>query len=600
MRFSDETLEKVREACDIVEIVGEHVTLRKSGQNFKGLCPFHSERTPSFVVSPSKEVFHCFGCGAGGNVFTFVMQVENLSFVEAVRSLAKRKGIELPVERSETDSLTQSLLSATEFAVSFYKQQLAAPPGKKAREYLKSRALNEGELQEFALGYAPPGWDNLLNAARKHFSEGILLQAGLLVARESGSGAYDRFRDRLMFPILGTGGKPIGFGGRALDGSESKYMNSSDSPVFQKGSILYGLYQSKQEIRAKESAIVVEGYTDLLSLFTNGFKNVVASCGTAFTDAQAKLLRRYTQDAILIYDGDEAGIRAARRTLQVFVQAGLRIRIVCLPGGSDPDSFIREQGAEAFGRAVESSCSVVEFVVKTSPEKMNREAVLRSLIEVFTLIDDSIYRRLQVQESAEALRFDENTISYEVERLRKKGTIKGEPTEFGVAGIGSVEKVDRVERELMKLILEDDAVLKAARSSLNEQYLSSSLCRQAFDVLKNAGGRKRAKPAELLGSIENVDVRNFVSSILLEEGFEFEEPMAVFTDYLRKLKQRWLKESIRSLEEEIRKKEKANESKELQSLFAKLQALAAERSALDGGRQKPSENSIQPRRENSQ
>jgi len=594
MRFSQEILEKVREACDIVEIIGEHVTLKKSGQNYKGLCPFHSERTPSFIVSPSKEVYHCFGCGAGGNVFSFLMQIENLSFVEAVRSLAKRKGIELPVERSETDSLTQSTLSATEFAVSFYKKQLAGPAGRKAREYVKARALDDKVVQEFSLGYAPPGWDNLLNAAKKHFPEGILLQSGLLVPRESGPGAYDRFRDRLMFPILSSGGKPIGFGARALDASEPKYLNSSDSPIFQKGSVLYGIYQSKQSIRAKESAIVVEGYTDLLSLFGNGFKNVVASCGTAFTDAQARVLKRYTQDAILVYDGDEAGIQAARRALQVFVQAGLRIRIICLPANSDPDSFIRENGADAFTRAIESSCSVVEFVLRTCPEKMNREAKLRSLIEIFTVIEDPIYRRLQIQESAEALRFDENTISYEVERLRKKGRTTSEPTEFGVG------RVDRVERELIKLILDDDAVLKSARKSLEEKYLRSPLCRQAFSVLKSLDSRKRIKPAELLDSIEDIDVRNLVSSILLEEGFEFEEPMAVFTDYLRKLKQRWLTESIRSLEEEIRKKEKANESGELESLFARLQALAAERSSLNGGRERPSENPIQPRRGNSQ
>jgi DNA primase len=594
MRFSQETLDKVREACDIVEVIGEHVTLKKSGQNYKGLCPFHSERTPSFVVSPSKEVYHCFGCGVGGNVFSFIMQIENLSFVEAVRSLAKRKGIELPVERTETDSLTQSIVSATEFAVSFYRKQLEGPPGKKAREYLKARAIGEDVAQEFALGYAPPGWDNLTNAARRHFPEAILLQSGLLVPREIGQGSYDRFRDRLMFPIHGSGGKPIGFGARALDASEPKYLNSSDSPLFQKGSVLYGLYQSKRAIRATESAIVVEGYTDLLSLFGNGFKNVVASCGTAFTDAQAKVLRRYTQDAVLVYDGDEPGIQAARRALRVFVQAGLRIRIICLPGGNDPDSFVREKGAEAFAKAMETSCTVVEFVLKTSPEKMNREARLRSLIEVFTLIEDPIYRRLQIQESAEALRFDENTIAYEVERLRKKGRAQGEPTEFGAA------RVDRVERELIKLILEDDAVLKAARQSLEERYLSSSVCSQAFDIIKNIDSRKKAKPAELLDSIENVEVRNFMSSVLLEEAFEFEEPMAVYTDYLRKLKQRWLTESIRSLEEEIKKREKANESKELKSLFVRLQALAAERSSLNGGRQKPSENSIQPRRENSQ
>ena len=592
MRFSAEILEKVRDACDVVEIIGEHVTLKKSGQNFKGLCPFHSERTPSFVVSPAKQVFHCFGCGAGGNVFAFLMQTENLSFVEAVRSLAKRKGIELPVERAEAESFTQKVLGVLEFAVSFYKKQLSSDGGAKAREYLKRRGLRESAVEEFSVGFAPPGWENLFGKAKKHFPEDALLHCGLFVPRESGQGAYDRFRDRIMFPIFSASGRAIAFGGRVLEASssEAKYVNSSDSPVFQKGAVLYGLYQSKQAMRAKESAIVVEGYTDLLSLFSSGFKNVVASCGTAFTSEQARVLRRYSQDAVLVYDGDEAGIQAARRALQTFVQGGLKVRIVCLPAGSDPDSFIRENGAAAFAAALESSCSLVEFVLRTSPEKTNREARLRAAIGIFTLIEDPIYRRLQIQECAEALRFDESTISYEVERLRKKGGAAGEPTQF------EVQKIDRVERELLKLIIENEEVFRTARRSLEEKYLKSPVCREAFSAAKNAFGRKGLRPAELLDSIESAEVRNFVSSILMEDSFEFDEPTAVFADYLRKLRHRWLSESIRSLEDEIRSKEKASKGEELQGLFERLQSLAAERSSLNGGREKSSERSAQARR----
>jgi DNA primase len=579
MRFSQETIEKVREACDVVEVVGEHVSLKKSGQNFKGLCPFHSERTPSFTVSPAKQVYHCFGCGAGGNVISFVMQVENLSFVEAVRSLASRKGIELPRERSETDSLTASLLSAMEYAVSFYKKELASPAGKKARDYLAVRGVEQKTQEEFSLGHAPGGWDGLSSSARKYFPEAILVQAGLLVPRESGSGVYDRFRDRLMFPILSAGGRAIGFGGRAFDESQPKYINSSDSPIFQKGSVLYGLYQAKRSVRARESALVVEGYMDLLSLYQSGFQHVVASCGTAFTPEQAKVLRRYTSDAVLIYDGDEAGINAARRALRVFVDAGLRARLVCLPSGHDPDSFVRKEGREALEELVEGAWSVTGFVLRTAPQGMNRENNIRSLIEVYALIDDPIYRRIQIQEGSEGLRFDESTIAYEVDRLRKKA--------LAGTGGGQLEagSVDRVERELVKLILENESLLKAARESLSEQYFKSGACREAFVLLRNMRSLKEPHLARLLNATDNGEVRNLLSSVMLEEDYGYEEPLSVFADYVRKLRMRWLNESIKSVEEEIKTKEASSDAKEMRALLSRLQELVVERSSLNGARE---------------
>ena len=579
MRFPQETIEKVREACDVVEIVGEHVSLKKSGQNFKGLCPFHSERTPSFTVSPAKQVYHCFGCGAGGNVISFVMQMENLSFVEALRSLAQRKGIELPRERSETDSLTAGLLSAAEYATTFYRKYLSSPAGKKAREYLDARGVAQNTQEEFSLGYAPAGWDGFLSSARKYFAEAILVQVGLLVPRESGSGVYDRFRDRLMFPIWSAGGRVIAFGGRAFDEAQPKYINSSDSPIFQKGNVLYGLYQAKRSVRAKESALVVEGYMDLLALYQSGFQNVVASCGTAFTPEQAKVLRRYTTDAVLIYDGDEAGINAARRALRVFVDAGLKPRVVCLPSGHDPDSFVRENGADAMQKVVDGAWSVTEFVLRTAPDGTDRESNIRSLIEVYALIDDPIYRRLQIQEGSESLRFDESTIAYEADRLRKKALVGAEP---GRLAVGSV---DRVERELVKLILENESLLKAAKESLNEQHFKSAVCRDAFNLLKNMKSLKEQDLARLLNAAPNVEVRNLLSSVMLEENYGYEEPLNVFADYVRKLRMRWLNESIRGIEEEIKKKGNSPDTKEMNALLSRLQELVVERSSLNGARE---------------
>jgi len=578
MRFSQETIEKVREACDIVEIVGEHVSLKKSGQNFKGLCPFHSERTPSFTVSPAKQVYHCFGCGAGGNVISFVMQAENLSFTEALRALAKRKGVELPRERSESDSVTASILSAMEFAVSFYKKQLGSASGKKARDYLETRAIAKETQEEFGLGYAPPGWDGLSGAARRYFPEAVLVQAGLLVTRESGTGTYDRFRDRLMFPVLSTSGRPIGFGARAFGEAEAKYINSSDSPVFQKGNVLYGLYQARRPVRATDLALVVEGYTDLLSLYQNGFKNVVASCGTAFTAEQARVLKRYTRDTVLIYDGDEAGIQAARRALSVFLGGGLKVRVVCLPSGHDPDSFVRDQGSDKLNELVEQAWSITEFVLRTSPERMNRETRLRTLMDVYAVIEDAIYRRLQIQEGSEALRFDENTIVYEVNRIRKKG---GAPADGGRVEVSSV---DRVERGLIKLILENEALLEPARESVSERHFTSPVCREAFGVIKGLKDLSEPQMARLLNSTENEEVKSLLSSVMLEDRFDFDEPEAVLADYIRKLKVRWLNESIRDVEGEIKKKQVSQDTEEMRVLLTRLQELVVERSSLNGGR----------------
>lgn len=347
----DEILDEIRRLCNIVNIIGEYISLEKRGKNYLGLCPFHSEKTPSFSVSEEKQLYYCFGCGAAGNVFGFVMKMEGLTFPEAVRFLARRVGVHIPSPERllrQEKSLEEKLIAASELAARFFCYNLdKTESGKKAKEYLRKRGITADTSEFFKLGYAPRGWDNFLKAAqREGFPPEVLLKAGLVSSREGG-GYYDRFRDRLMFPICNHTGRVVGFGGRALpwgDKDSPKYLNSPETPVFNKSSMLYGFHLARSYIRSAQSAIIVEGYTDVIAAYQAGFKNVVASLGTSLTDSQGKLLRSQAKEILIAYDADAAGRSATWRGFNLLQDLGCAVKVVELPADSDPDSFIRQNG----------------------------------------------------------------------------------------------------------------------------------------------------------------------------------------------------------------------------------------------------------------
>ncbi len=355
MAFAQDKIEELRGRADIVEVIGAHVRLRRVGNRFTGLCPFHNEKTPSFSVSPERGFFHCFGCGAGGTVFNFVMQIEGLSFPEAIRSLAARYGITLP-ERGESSAKTgerDSLYRANEVAADFYAHVLwNIPEGALARDYLKSRGVADDTTHAFKLGFAPVG-ASLTRALEKRG----LIDAGrkLGLVKQDANAPYDMFRARLMFPIRDVQGRTIAFGGRVLDDRLPKYINSAESPLYSKARNAYGLYEARQAIAKSDRAIVVEGYLDAIAVSAAGFKEVVASLGTSLTVDQLRLLGRYTRNVIACFDGDAAGRKASLRALEVFLAAGLLGRGIFIPTGFDPDTLIRDQGAARFGELIESS-----------------------------------------------------------------------------------------------------------------------------------------------------------------------------------------------------------------------------------------------------
>ena len=354
MRIADQTVEEVRSVADIVEVVGDYVRLKKRGTNYIGLCPFHTEKSPSFNVNPGIGIFKCFGCGEGGDVFAFVGRMEQVPFPEAVRLLAERYGVVIPEtdEEASVSSEQESIIEALRFAARFFHEHLVNDPaGESARSYLKQRGISPATARKFGLGYAPDRWDALLGAAEAaHVSVEVLEKAGLVLSRKDGSGWYDRYRHRLIFPILSHVSKVLGFGGRILvdDKDQPKYVNSPETLVYHKSRVLYGLSHARKAIRGREEAVLVEGYTDVLSLHQAGVEHVVASSGTALTSEQVKLLSRYARRVLLLYDADDAGVKAAARGIELCLEGGLVPYVVALPDGEDPDSFVRNHGAAAF------------------------------------------------------------------------------------------------------------------------------------------------------------------------------------------------------------------------------------------------------------
>ncbi len=382
----EDVIQRIRERADIVEVVGSHLSLSKAGQNYKGLCPFHSEKTPSFTVSPSRQMFHCFGCGEGGNVFGFLMKIDGATFPAAVRTLGERYGIEVdpqpasPAARQRTESRERLLILNRQAAEFFHRALVSDPNGQAARLYLEKRGMTPSTIEQFGLGYAPAGWDLTLSALTKAGSKiEDLALAGLVVPREQNSragqtapGYYDRFRGRVMFPIRDLQKRVIGFGGRILDDGQPKYLNSPETPLFSKSRTLYALDVAREGISQSEEMVLVEGYFDAIALHQAGLTNVAATLGTALTSEHIELIRRFTHRIVLVFDPDTAGVRAALRSMDLFLDSGLTVRVVSLPAGEDPDTFVRGQGLDSFKALIQRAPSLLGVHGRGKPQNRAR------------------------------------------------------------------------------------------------------------------------------------------------------------------------------------------------------------------------------------
>ncbi len=421
--FPQDFIETVRGAGDISRLISEYVPLKPSGSRLKGLCPFHEEKTPSFSVDPGRQLFYCFGCQTGGDLFKFVMLYEKVAFPEAVETVAKRAGVPLPkAERRAAPGPQEQLLALNDAASAYFRSALAdAQGGAACREYLTRRRIDDRLAASLGLGYAPAGWDGLRgHLLSKRFKIDDALTAGLLLRRKSGSGEYDRFRDRLIFPIRDISGRTIAFGGRTLGADEPKYINSPETPAYKKGEHLYGLDLAKESIRREGAAIVVEGYLDLAAVLEAGITNVVASLGTAFTEAQARLLARYCQRVVFSYDGDKAGLAATARSLDMLLAKGFDVRVVALPGGSDPDDFIGKQGASAYRDLLAQAPGYLEFLIQCEVRRRDlsrleeKIAGVQALLPRLAKLGSAVERSAWAARLADALELEDEWVLQEL------------------------------------------------------------------------------------------------------------------------------------------------------------------------------------------
>jgi len=471
--------DRVKQQADIVRVVGEYVRLKKSGQNFSGLCPFHSEKTPSFAVHPVKQIYHCFGCGVGGDVFKFVMEMEKISFPEAIRAVAEKCGIAVPQarerspeERRENQQRT-SLVEMHREAAAFFAQQLnGTPEGRAAKAYLLDRGLDSEAMARFGIGFAPSGGEALLRVMKQKHPEKVLEVSGLF-SRDQSERLYDRFRRRVMFPIANESGKIVAFGGRALGDDLPKYLNSPETPIYSKSNILYHLDRAKESLRQLDFAVLVEGYMDAIAVALAGVSNVVASCGTSLTEPQVKLLNRFTRRIIVNYDPDTAGQAATERSLSILLEQGVEVRVLALPGGKDPDSFIRAEGAAAYTKLLNEAPPYVDYLISRASKMdlTSAEGKLRAvnfLMPYVQRIPDRILRSEWATRIAQQLRIEEPVLRESMRKAanERRSEVKARPELVGRAG-------KPAERRLVQMLIEAEEF----RSQLAQEIRAGELHR---------------------------------------------------------------------------------------------------------------------------
>jgi DNA primase len=547
--FSPQLLDEIRSRADIVEIVGQVVKLKRAGENWKGLCPFHTEKTASFTVNPKRNIYHCFGCGAGGDAFSFLMRQERVAFPEAVRTLAERAGVALPdagQRAPEVDGKLEALRRAMALAAEFYTRSLWEPGGEKPRAYLEQRGVDPEVARRFGLGYAPESWNALLGVmGRQGIGEEVLVQAGLVLARQNGPGFYDRFRGRLLFPIRDVQGRVVAFGGRALSGEEPKYLNSPETPLYVKGQMLYALDVARTAMRERSRAIIVEGYLDCLMAHQHGFSETVAALGTAFTPAQLGLLRRYADEVLALFDADAAGQKASTRLEEMmndvmdvqnlgwsvartggFEKAGhLPIRVALLPPGHDPDSLLRAEGAAALTARLDAARPLLSFVLEkafadedltTSRGRANAHARVALILSKVANAEEAT---TLAREAARRLGVDSTQLWIEAQQLqgaRARGRRSEQLTQSGRGAPESDSWPPPVpfERDLVALLLQVDE----ARAELLPVLADEDVVHQGLRLVLIALRRTpSALPEALMAELEGERERGLLAALLVED-----------------------------------------------------------------------------------
>ena len=595
--FSPQLLEEIRARVDIVDLVGQFVNLKRAGENWKGLCPFHAEKTPSFMVHPKKGIFHCFGCGVGGDAFGFLMRQDRLQFPEAVRVLAERAGVALPTERrTEVDGQREALFKTMAQASEFYQDALwNRPEGEGARRYLDSRGIAPEMARRFVLGYAPEGWDHLLGFMKgRGVTEEQLVQVGLILPRQTGSGFYDRFRGRLLFPIKDGQGRVVAFGGRAMGTEDPKYLNSPETPLYVKGQTLYAFDLAKPQIREKNRALVVEGYVDCLMAHQHGFTETVAALGTAFTASQLGLLRRYCDEVITFFDADAAGKKATQRVEELLEPgtqglawavnrtgtfgdgSALRLKVALLPSGHDPDSFLRKEGAQAFTQRIAEARSLLAYAVETAIGEENTTAprgkatAFARVALILAKVTDSQEATELARDAALKLGVDPTQLWIEAQRLQDALRKPAPATAPAPAGVN----LPSAERDLVSLLVQNPNVRAALLPVLVEEDLAHPALRAILAALKTVTAES---PEALMPHLPGDTERGLLASLLLEDR-AWPDTAPLIAEYLKRFEMRRRARQIRQVSQAIAQAQASGDPAlpQLQAQLSDLQRQAEE------------------------
>ncbi len=578
--FIDESiLDDILGRTDIVEVISAYIPLKRAGRNFKACCPFHKEKTASFMVSAEKQIYHCFGCGAGGNAFNFLMQYERMEFPEAVEHLARKAGILLPQRRRDdrrADGTVTQIHKINEAAAAFYQSSLRSARAKSAHRYLDNRGITPHTARTFRLGYAPDEWDGLARHLTGHAVDLELAQkAGLVIAGKD-RGFYDRFRDRIVFPITDVRSAVIGFGARVLDKSLPKYINSPETPVYVKGNHLYGLDLAKDAIRKEDRAVVVEGYLDCIMPYQAGMHNIVASLGTALTPQQVRLLKRYTHNVCLVYDGDMAGQAASIRCLEIFIDEGINLTVAVLPEGFDPDSFTASRGIDAFRELAAGAATIFDYKLKFLIEKTgkigteSKAAVVSDMLSTIARFRNAVLRSEYVKRLSEALDVDESALLTELSRV-KSGIRADEPAAPGAVRPSAVHPAEKL---LIKLMLEESSLIDQVRDRLDpDDFQDSRTSRIVRLMLEMTASGKPLAPGAILNHVGSDETMRLVCESTFLPDVPETQKRVIVEDCIARLKNARQASRRQRLQSEIRKAQDKGDHELLNRLFTEFHSL---------------------------
>ncbi|MDI6758812.1 MAG: DNA primase [Candidatus Omnitrophota bacterium] len=588
-RIPENILEDILNRVNIVEIISEHIPLKRAGRNFRALCPFHHEKTPSFMVSPERQIYHCFGCHESGNVFKFLMSYERLEFLEAVEFLARKTGVALPKSQeanSYTDNSTTQLYKINELAGFFYANLLDSQEALEAKDYLLKRGLKQESLKFFKIGYSRNNWDSLINYFKaKNIGLSVLEKAGLIIPKNNG-GYYDRFRNRIIIPIFDIKSRVIGFGARVLpslntaekDDALPKYINSPETFIYTKGRNLFGLNFSKDSIREKDFVVVVEGYLDFILPFQGGIKNIVASQGTALTLEQIRLIKRYTHNVVMVYDPDSAGEAATLRSLDTFLEEDMDVKVACLVQGFDPDLYVRKYGIDSFKERIENAQNLFDYKLGILKSRYNfkeiegKAKISSLMLETINKFKNAVLKSEYIKKLSQSMDIKEEALLEETKKV--KGVFASKDYLAGAIP-KKIPDVNPTEKLLIKLMLEEATLIHRVRKSLApgdfQDKRTSRIVSIMFDLIEQG---KSVEPHFLMNSFAEDDISRIVcESMFLPDNFSAEHKEQVVDDCIQRLKTKKASLKRQELHEQIKAAQASCDKERLNTLMGEFHSL---------------------------